>query len=128
MPSRVRACVGVSSSSMPSKFTVPLDALSRPIRLFMSVVLPAPFRPISPAMLPVGSSSETSRRICTAPIATLSAAILSTRRPLLFTLEIAANHVASHVRVAEHGVGAAVGDDPAVVEREHAPGEAADDF
>src|SRR2546428_1149913 len=128
MPRRVRACVGIASKSIPSKFTVPLDALRRPIRLFMSVVLPAPFRPISPAMLPLGSSSETSRRICTASIATLSVSILSTGRQLLLAMELSADHVTPNVNVAEHGFGPAVGDDPAVVEREHALGKAAYDF
>src|SRR6266704_399239 len=128
MPSRVRACVGAPSKSAPSKLTAPPDTRSRPMMLFMSVVLPAPFRPISPAMLPLGSSSETLRRICTAPIATLSAAILSTGRLLVPATELPADHVTPNVNVAEHGFGPAVGDDPAVVEREHALGKAAYDF
>src|SRR5216683_33498 len=128
MPSRVRACVGAPSKSAPSKLTAPPDTRSTPMRLFMSVVLAAPFRAISPAMLPLGSSSETLRRICTASIATLSVSILSTGRLLVPATELAADHVAPNVRVDEHGFGPAVSDDPAVVEREHALGKAAYDF
>src|SRR6266705_2636145 len=115
MPSRVRACVGAPSKSAPSKLTAPPDTRSKPMMLFMSVVLPAPFRPIRPAMLPLGSSSETSRRICTAPIATLSAAILSTAPPYFLAIRLS-DHVTPHVGVAEHGLRTGVGDDPAVVE------------
>ena len=45
---------------------------------FMSVVLPAPLRPIRPIIAPLGTSSETSRKICIAAIETLRFSILST--------------------------------------------------
>src|SRR5882672_9786148 len=83
--------------------------------LFMSVVLPAPLRPMRPVMVPAGSSSETSRRICTDWIATFRESILSKR----------AHHVAQHFGMAQRLLRRAVGDDAPVVEGEHAPGEAA---
>src|SRR5882672_12971157 len=116
MPSRARACVGRASRSASSKFTVPLETFSRPMRLFMNVVLPAPLRPISPAMLPRGSSSETSRRMGTPLMATFS--------PRMLSMD-SADHIAPHLGVVQRGLRRRVGDDAPVVEREHAPGEAA---
>jgi len=62
---RVRRQVGVASRSAPWKLIAPLETLRIPMMLFMSVVLPAPLRPMSPAIVPTGSASETSRRIWT---------------------------------------------------------------
>src|SRR5947208_783044 len=100
----------------------PLDALRRPMMLFMSVVLPAPLRPMSPVIEPGGTASETSRRICTESIETLSPSTLS------IAASQPAHHVALHFRVGERGLRRPVGDDPAVVEREHPPGEAGHDL
>ena len=63
--------------------------------LFMSVVLPAPLRPISPAIVPVGRSNDMSRRICTDWIATSRLRISSMRNRLQCT----ADHVAPDFRV-----------------------------
>src|SRR5436309_2827357 len=62
MPRRARACVARLSNSVVSKRTAPL-ALSKPITAFMSVVLPAPLRPMRPIIEPLGTSSDTSRRM-----------------------------------------------------------------
>src|SRR5467141_1180202 len=120
MPSRVRAWVGMARRSWSSKCTVPLLLLSRPMRLFISVVLPAPLRPMRPAMVPAGSSSETSRRIRTAWIDTLRFSSLSTGQPT--------NDIALHLRIRERDLRRRVGDDATVVEREHPLREAAHDF
>src|SRR5215472_5891861 len=101
---------------MSPKVTAPLATFKRPISDFISVVLPAPFRPISPVMDPSGSSSDTSRRICTLRIATL--------RPRMLSMQVS-HHIAPHLGVGERGLRRRVGDDAAVVEREHAGGEAA---
>src|SRR5260221_4410143 len=112
MPSRARECVGARSRSSPSKRTEPL-ALSRPMIAFMSVVLPAPLRPIRPIIDPDGTSSETSRRICIAPIETSRLATLSTAVvPLIAT----AYDVTLHLGILQHRLGRRVGDDAAVVE------------
>src|SRR5262245_49223202 len=104
---------------MSPKRAVPLATGSRPMRLFMSVVFPAPLRPIHPVMLPAGRSSETSRRSCTLRIATLSLLTLSTRLP---------DHVALHLGVAQRALRRRVRDDAAVVEGDDALGEAAHHF
>src|SRR5258706_3524261 len=104
---------------MPNRSTssrrMPPLALSSPMTAFMSVVLPAPLRPIRPIIAPLGTSSETPRRMRIAPIETLRFSILSTNT----------YDVALHLRVVEGGLGRRVGDDPAVVEGEHALREAA---
>src|SRR3954470_7824108 len=110
MPTAVRSWVCFFNKSISLKKTRPDPALSNPMMLFMSVVLPAPLRPMRPVMLPVGSSSETSRRICTDWIDTLSASILS----------MDAHDVALHFGIGERGLRRRVGDDAAVVEGEDA--------
>src|SRR5688572_16644504 len=119
MPRRVRWCVCRARRSAPSKLISPSLALRMPMTLFMSVVLPAPLRPMRPSMVPVGSSSETPRRICTALIDTLMFCTLSMRRP---------DDVAAHLGVGERGRGRRIGDDAPVVEGEHALREAAHDL
>src|SRR3990172_969225 len=105
----------------------PLVALSSPMMLFISVVLPAPLRPISPAMVPVGSCSDTLRRICTDWIATLSLSTLSTCRTLLFVhpVQLAADHIALDLGVGERDFRRRVGDDASIIKSEHALREAA---
>src|SRR6185503_17795120 len=115
MPMRARACVGTASRSRPSKRTEPRPALSKPITVFMTVVLPAPLRPMRPVMDPAATSSETSRRICIEAIATLRLSTLSM-----------AYHVALHLRIRKRGLRRRIYDDAAVVEGEHALREAAD--
>src|SRR2546428_120425 len=83
-----------------------------------SVALPAPFRPMTPQRSPVGTWSDTARRIGVAPM-------LTSRRSTSSTP--ASRHVLAHARVAEDVGGRAVGQDAALVEREHAPAVALDD-
>src|SRR5512145_2611802 len=101
-----------------SKAMPPLAALRMPMMVFMSVVLPAPLRPMSPVIEPGVSSIETSRRICVPAMDTLTRSTLST----------GACDVALHLRIAERGLRRRVGDDAAVVEGEHALREAAHDL
>src|SRR5438445_12292399 len=114
MPRRARACVAKLSNSVVSKRTAPL-ALSKPITAFMSVVLPAPLRPMRPIIEPLGTSSETSRRMRIAAIDTLRFSTLST----------VAHDVALHFRIGERRLRRGIGDDATVVKREHALREAA---
>src|SRR5438105_60987 len=88
--------------------------------LFISVVLPAPLRPMRPATMPAGSSSETSRRIWTAWIDTLRFSSLSTRHP--------AHHVALHLCIRERDLRRRVGDNATAAERQHPLRKAAHDF
>src|SRR6185436_21149027 len=104
MPARVRRWVGIFSKSMPSNSARPL-ALSSPMIAFISVVLPAPLRPIRPIIAPLGTSSDTPRRICVAAIDTLRFSTLSTL----------AHDVALHLGILERGLRRGIGDDPAVV-------------
>src|SRR3954471_2690522 len=113
MPRPVLECVGIATRSRASKVTVPLATLSSPITLFISVVLPAPLRPIKPTIAPVGNSSVTSRRICTDWIATFRLTTLS----MVARLAHAADHVALDLRVLEGDVRRRVGDDAPVVKR-----------
>src|SRR5581483_12406576 len=115
MPSRARSCVEIFSRSLSWKAIRPELALSSPMMLFMSVVLPAPLRPMRPIIEPAGTSRETPRRIRVPAIDTLRSWMLST----------AAHHAALHFRVGERGLRRRVGDDAAVVEGEHALREAA---
>src|SRR5919198_5934686 len=123
MPRRTRACVGAARRSRPSNCTAPLAALRMPMSAFMSVVLPAPLRPISPIIVWSGTESVTPRRICTALIATLRL-----RSSSMGVCLQPANDVPAHFRIGERDLGCGVGDDAAVVEGEHALREAAHHF
>src|SRR4051812_15521038 len=116
MPAAASAWVWLFIRSRSSKRIRPEDAFRSPITLFMSVVLPAPLRPMRPVMLPLGSSSDTPRRICTDWMETFRSSISSTGT---------SHDIPAHFRIGERGRRRGVGDDPAVVEGEHAPGEAA---
>src|SRR5258708_38708513 len=115
MPRGARAWVGRLSSSRLSKRTAPPRALSKPITAFISVVLPAPLRPMRPIMEPLGTSSDTSRRMRIAAMETLKFSTLGT----------VADDVALHFRIGERRLRRGVGDDAAVVKRQHALREAA---
>src|SRR5438477_6866116 len=119
MPRCTRACVGWASRSRPPNVICPAAALSKPMTAFISVVLPAPLRPMRPIIDCSGTASDTPRRICTALMATLRLRTSSMRGLR------AADDVAAHFRVGERDLGRGVGDDAPVVEGEHALGEAA---
>src|SRR2546423_3289316 len=118
MPRRARPCVGTDMRSRLSNCTEPRLALSRPMTVFMRVVWPAPLRPMRPVIEPLGTSSEISRRTCIAAMETFRFSILSTQ----------SHHVALHLGMRERRLGRRIDDDAAVVEREHALREAADDL
>src|SRR3954469_14231049 len=80
--------------------------------VFISVVLPAPLRPISPIMARSGTDSVTPRRICTALIATLRSCTSSMRGPRT------PDDVAAHFRIGERPLRRGVGDDPSVLKGE----------
>src|SRR3982750_1020418 len=122
MPRRTRACVGWARRSPPPNFLFPLAALSKPITAFISVVLPAPLRPMRPIIACSGTASVTPRRICTALMATLRLRTSSMRGLG------AAHHMAAPLGIGERHLGTCVGDDAPVVEREHPLGVAADHF
>src|SRR3954466_11247584 len=117
MPSRARPCVGRGTRSRSSSRMVPLEGFNSPITVFMSVVLPAPFRPMSPVMEPVGTSSDTPRKTWTDASDTLKSRMLS----------MTSDDIALHFGVGERDLRRSIGDDAAVVEGEHALREAADD-
>src|SRR5678816_1877565 len=122
MPSRVRACGAMRVSTSPSNSMVPPRAGRRPMMPRMSVVFPAPLRPIRPAIMPLGRSNATARRMLTDPIDTSS--------PLILSIGVAcflcqpdlgpADHVAANLLVGEHRGGHTIGENTALVERHHA--------
>src|SRR4029453_7848137 len=117
MPSRVRACGGMRVSTSPSNSMVPPRAGRRPMMPRMSVVLPAPLRPMRPAIMPLGSSSATSRRMLTDPIDTSSPLILSIGVVRFSCQDLgAAGHIAANLLVGEHRGGQTIGENTALVE------------
>ncbi len=54
MPARTRASMPLAPSAAPSKRTVPREG-STPMMAFSSVVLPAPFGPMTVTMLPAST-------------------------------------------------------------------------
>src|SRR3954468_4127972 len=109
MPMRARAWLATPARSVSPKRMLPPLGLRMPMMVFMSVVLPAPLRPMRPIIDPVGSSSDTPRRMWTAAMDTLRSSTLSTL----------AHHVPLHIRIGQGDRGRRVGDDAAVVEGEH---------
>src|SRR3954471_15321967 len=122
MPMRARAWLATPARSVSPKRMLPPLGLRMPMMVFMSVVLPAPLRPMRPIIDPVGSSSDTPRRMCTAAMETLRSSTLSTSALQALTL---AHHVPLHVGIGQRDRRRRVGDDAAVIEGEHSLGEAA---
>ena len=77
-PWRTRAAAGACVMSLPSSRMRPESGLSCPVIRLISVVLPAPFGPISAWRAPRGSASETSRATCSEPKLFCSASVRST--------------------------------------------------
>src|SRR5919106_854529 len=116
MPMRARAWLGRRARSVSSKINFPALGWRMPMIVFMSVVLPAPLRPMRPIIDPVGSSSDTPRRMCTAAIDTLRFSILSICALHAPTL---AYDVSLHLRIRQRDRRRRVGDDAPVIERDH---------
>src|SRR5687767_8306744 len=113
MPSETRRCVGMLASGAPSNSRAPSCWPSSPMMVRISVVLPAPLRPMRPANWPAPTCRRTLRRMPTGPMETETPSSLSMRR--------LANYVAPHFGRVQHLHRRAVGDDAAVVERDHTP-------
>jgi hypothetical protein len=62
MPRSTSVCGAMPVMSAPSKVTVPLEGRTKPQTVFISVDLPAPFRPMRPVMRPASMRIERSRR------------------------------------------------------------------
>src|SRR5260221_9313966 len=125
MPWRARSWVGILRRSRSAEATRPPEALRRPMTLCMSVVLPAPLRPMRLTMAPSGTWSETSRRMRIAAIETLRFSTLSTAFvPHIVT----SHHITPDLGIVERRLRRGVGDDAALVEGEHALREAAYHF
>src|SRR5688500_4524787 len=120
MPSETRRWVGTPASAAPSKLMAPEAWRSSPMIVRISVVLPAPLRPMRPANWPAPTSMLTPRRIPTGPIETETASSRNMRR--------LPDHVAAHLFGVQHLAGLPVGDDLAVVKSDHARGIARHDL
>src|SRR5882672_3564492 len=92
----------------------------------ISVVLPAPLRPIRPTNFPVGTSMLTPRRTPTDAIETSSPSMRSMMSPgrgVGF-----AGNVFADFDIAQNRAGQTVGNDAAFIEGQHTLGIAGDDF
>jgi hypothetical protein len=67
MPRRQTRCDGTAARSAPSKRSDPLRARSRPAIVFTSVVLPAPFGPMTATISPGPTASEASHTAGASP-------------------------------------------------------------
>src|SRR5919109_4151492 len=112
MPIWARRYDGSEPTSRPPSVMLPERAGRAPTIARMSVVLPAPFRPMTPQSDPSGTASDTARRIGVAPMLTSRRSISSTPGP---------GHVRADARVAQHVGRSAVGQDATLVEGHHAP-------
>src|SRR5947208_7812378 len=124
MPRPARACGGNARRSWPSNSMLPLVGVRWPMRLRISVVLPAPFLPTTPTMRPLGTSIDRPRSATTVSIATCGdfteSIVVSFREQL-------AGDVAADIVGGERLLRRVVGDDAAGVERDHAARVALDD-
>src|SRR5437870_7068486 len=120
MPSETRRCVGMAPSAAPSNCIAPSRCASRPMMVRISVVLPAPLRPIRPANWPAPTSMLTLRRIAIGPIDTEMLSSCSMR--------ILTNHITPYLRGCQYLRRRAVGDHPALVERDYPAGIARHDL
>ena len=71
-PRRARRCVRFRVTSVPASDTDPRSGRCRPVMTLNSVVLPAPFGPMSPVTVPAAARSETSESAATPPKWTLT--------------------------------------------------------
>src|SRR5579872_5455231 len=123
MPWATRRCAGRRRRSWPASSAVPL-AGSAPISARMSVVLPAPLRPISPHISPASRWSEAPRMRTTGPIETLRFAILSMAGAGCRGFELRPADQLLNAGIFQGLARRPVGDHRAVIEGEHAIGVA----
>src|SRR6185312_9446845 len=98
----------------------PLRGFRIPMIERISVVLPAPLRPMRPLNFPGGTCMFTLRRMLTGPMETFRPSMRSTRSLLAGWMQLLADHIAAHLGVLQHLLRLAVGNDAAFVERENA--------
>src|SRR5688572_28043092 len=103
---------------------MPLRAGRRPMTAHMSVVLPAPLRPIRPTNFPVGTSRSTTRRIPTDWIATSRPSMRSTFR----SSRDFSRHVLAHFRIVQLARPRSVRYDPSFADGQHTLGIAVHDL
>src|SRR5512140_391690 len=120
MPLRARWWTGVFPSGAPSKLMLPWRGGRMPMTERISVVLPAPLRPIRPTNFPVGTSMFTPRRMPTEAIETSS--------PSMRSMLSLPGHVFADLVVAQDRRGQTVGNDAGFVEGQHTLGIAGDDI
>ena len=77
MPIFVSRWARIRFSARPSKATVPESGFRKPLMTLKTVVLPAPFGPISPVTLPWGTVMLTPSRICS-PLSLMRISVNST--------------------------------------------------
>src|SRR5690606_6692541 len=114
MPSAALRWAGKAWMGWPRKRMLPAWMGNSPMMLRMRVVLPAPLRPITPAMLPSSRRRSTPRRICTVWMETSRPSIVSMACSL--RRGPSAGDIELHVGIGQHLGRCAVGDHPAVVE------------
>src|SRR5262245_14309317 len=107
-----RACVGSDASAAPSNSMLPSRYGRMPMIVRISVVFPAPLRPISPANCPEPISMLTLRAIPSGPIDPWTR--------LMRSMRLLPDHVAADFLGGEHRGRRAVRDHPAIVERHDA--------
>src|SRR5215212_3957546 len=113
---------------MASNFACPTAGMA-PIKARSSVVLPAPLRPIKPHISPSSRSSAALRTIGMGPIDTLSSLTLSIGSPMRGRgCQLGSADERLDAGIAQRVGWISVGDHGAVVEGEHAVGEARDDL
>src|SRR5258705_7015544 len=126
MPLRARWWTGVFPSGEPSKLMLPWRGGRMPITERISVVLPAPLRPIRPTNSPVGTSMFTPRRMPTDAIDTSRPSMRSMMSSGRSVRSFASN-VFADFDIAQHRGRQPIGNDAAFIEGQHALGIAGDD-
>src|SRR6267142_1659103 len=119
MPMWARRCGAMRRRSTPSSIIVPARVGSAPMIARISVVLPAPLRPMTPHSDPAGTSSDTARRTGVAPMLTSTRLISSTPDPT--------RHVRPNARIRQDVAGCAISENAPFVEGEDARAVAFDD-
>src|SRR5262249_29404543 len=124
-PWPTRRCAGRPSRSTWPSSALPVAGIA-PISARNNVGLPAPFPPVNPHISPPFNATQAPRMIGTGPIETLRFAPLSMGRLRLRNLGAADQRL--HARIGKRDRRCAIGDHGAVVEGEHAIGEARNDL
>src|SRR5690606_7120845 len=131
-PSSIMVCGPLPVISRPPRVMRPLLGVRKPHSAFMSVDLPAPFRPIRPLIRPAWTSSDTLRRTSMSPRYPAVTPSMESSGPdmsaslvmfLLLVLGVRAEIGLDHGAVVEHLLGRAVGEHLAVVHAHRTPAQ-----